>query len=358
MPAESRLQNVRFLLTLAFVIPMTVGSMACRPTTPRAASTSEAPAISVDHQEHDFGAIQAHGSVLRHTFTIKNTGADPVSINAKRIGCSCLEVACPDTVAAGASASVTVELEVRNREGPFATFVVISTSDPVRPEIVLRLQFHGVPRIYLDPPAIQAHDIDRRLEFRREFEVIASGATEEELSIKPVLEPASPAIRCEFLSSQPGGRSLGDLKRIVHRCRMTIDSSEFINVKEDRFTSVIHVRRANDASGFVKEIPIEIRFRHHSGLTGQTAATVVSGAEEAVHIRLWSRNGKPFSITRVESSIAEVAVQFSAKPEERQEVRVAAKPASGHKELKTGLLTVHTLEFPDEPYRVEVVLLP
>jgi hypothetical protein len=111
------------------------------------------------------------------------------------------------------------------------------------------------------------------------------------------------------------------------------------------------------------DVPLAIRFRHHGALLGPTSLfATLSGERRELIVPVWSRDRTPFSIARVSCSLPTLQVQeFSPEAGARHEVVLAMagevdSPLSADEEA-TGHVEIFTDKWPDEPFRVNVVVL-
>ena len=112
-----------------------------------------------------------------------------------------------------------------------------------------------------------------------------------------------------------------------------------------------------------REVPVQVKFCHHRLLQGPTSMTLQrrSAALPGI-IRLWSRDSKPVSIARIESSTPEVVASCSvSEPMVNHEIRLKLVPSEDAKVAKS-LIRATVLVFLDEkksePYRIDVMVLP
>lgn len=112
----------------------------------------------------------------------------------------------------------------------------------------------------------------------------------------------------------------------------------------------------------VRTVPLEIRFRHHAWAAGPTAATLQEAkAERSVQLRLWSIDGRPFTIAKINSSVPTVTGQaMGSSPGKVQAFKLTARPVSGpgRRLSQSGRIDVYFKEFPEEPYRLDLLVLP
>ncbi len=137
------------------------------------AKNGAAPSLIFDSVEHDFGALSPGTAQLSHSFSVFDSGREPIRLHLRGLGCNCVSVECPDSVAPGATAHVEVNVEIRNREGPYRTQATLDTSDPALPTVELVVaSFTPGRRIDADPLSLQLGDVERGAKVNREVVVM------------------------------------------------------------------------------------------------------------------------------------------------------------------------------------------
>jgi hypothetical protein len=121
----------------ALLLPLLLGSSL-------PAGQSIGPRIHFEHEVYDYGTI-AFGSDGRCSFTFTNTGDAPLIIANFQSSCGCL-VPYWDRgpVPPGASGNVRLLYDTR-RVGPFRKSAMLTTNDPLRPQIVLSIRGEVLP---------------------------------------------------------------------------------------------------------------------------------------------------------------------------------------------------------------------
>jgi len=149
--------------------------------------------------------------------------------------------------------------------------------------------------------------------------------------------------------------------RLVHRYRIHVDGGRLPADERVRIANALVVRAPPGHSAAEQRIPLEVTFRRHSRLMGQRSL-VLSAANErgTAQVRLWARDGQPFRVSTVTSTLPEVSgAATGAEAQKQQTVEVAhqraASPAAG---VRRGSLLVHCAEFANEPYVLDLILLP
>jgi hypothetical protein len=104
---------------------------------PEVTTTSKA-VISIDKDVHDYGTIE-QGANGECTFTVTNTGSEPLIISLCKGSCGCTVPVCPqEPIAPGASAKITVKYNTAN-PGPINKSVTITSNASNEPSKVVRI---------------------------------------------------------------------------------------------------------------------------------------------------------------------------------------------------------------------------
>ena len=97
------------------------------------------PMISVDKEVHDYGTI-TQGDNGECTFTVKNTGTEPLILSRCKGSCGCTVPTCPqEPIAPGATATIKVKYDT-NRVGPINKSVTITSNATNEPNKVIRIK--------------------------------------------------------------------------------------------------------------------------------------------------------------------------------------------------------------------------
>jgi hypothetical protein len=260
-------------------------------------------------------------------------------------------------------ANVQMEMEIGTREGRLQSDVTLGTSDPAQPEIPFTLTAYIERPLGIDPSELLVYDAVRGETIEREMRVIRRVQSAE--SALPLqLSPLCDAVSAKYVSSSitdnlsgsPQSRILADLYRI------TIDTGALGAGPIVDVPVALRVSADGHDREDVIDVPLCVRFRHHSALLGPTSLLVSSGVQHGdLKVPVWSRDKTLFRIVWVTSSLPEIQVESLAdQPSQRHEVLLdmAADAQSAFADSIGGEIAIYSDKWPDEPFRVSVVVLP
>lgn len=324
---------------------------------------AQVPALSFDANEWDFGVVRKEQALLSHTFQVTNHGSDPIELRVTKMGCNCLAVECPEVVESGSTASVKVDLEPRNREGQFTTYVLFGTSDPVASAMHLNLSFYAEPPIGIDPPLLAFRELQQGEVRRVEFRVITRFEAGQPPS-PPQVETFSEAIQCEYVNTTVGtGPASGspELRRAIHVYQATLTTQK-LPKERSHLPGALRFSLPGVDSPTVVYLPLEIDFCWHSRLRGATSTTLSCRKKPPEsRVSLWTRDGTPFTITEVKSSLPGLTGRpLSKEPAKNQLVLLSMKATevATPPRIAKAAIDIKTVEFPDEEYHLDVLVLP
>ena len=114
------------ILSLSILTAVVFGFGNAALAQPEVTTTSKA-VISIDKDVHDYGTIE-QGANGECTFTVTNTGTEPLIISLCKGSCGCTVRVCPkEPIAPGASAKITVKYNTAN-PGPINKSVTINSN--------------------------------------------------------------------------------------------------------------------------------------------------------------------------------------------------------------------------------------
>ncbi len=102
-------------------------------------AVAKTPSVSVTPSNHDFGDITQSAGIVSTTFTVKNTGSSPLSINRLSTSCGCTTAKMDESpLMPKESREMTVTFDPmvhRDQFGKIERVVYLQTTDPKNPEI-------------------------------------------------------------------------------------------------------------------------------------------------------------------------------------------------------------------------------
>ena len=97
------------------------------------------PQAVCDPQEIDLGVITSP-EPINFGLTVRNIGNMDLEIGDVKTGCACMVVPVYQSIVKPAlSTVIPVRMEVKDRDGSFKQYIVISTNDPVNSRIAVRI---------------------------------------------------------------------------------------------------------------------------------------------------------------------------------------------------------------------------
>ncbi len=92
-----------------------------------------APRLSIDRTLHDFEAVKT-GDAVTATFTLTNTGQQPLNIRKVKSNCNCATASVDaNDIPAGQTTTLRVTFNTTNRLGNQQKSVTVFANDPVNP---------------------------------------------------------------------------------------------------------------------------------------------------------------------------------------------------------------------------------
>ena len=115
------------------------------------------PVAFCEEAIHDFGVAKS-GDYVEHKFLIENRGRQPLFLDNVRTDCRCsattVTTLSRQVVAPGSSATLTVGFSLQGVRGNAQTRILVETSDPQRPAMMLRLEGIAEYDLLLEPERI------------------------------------------------------------------------------------------------------------------------------------------------------------------------------------------------------------
>jgi hypothetical protein len=149
------------------------------------APAAAAPKAVVDQKFFKFDEV-LEGEVIKHAFTIRNTGDAELVIESVRSSCGCTTVKKPDKIAPGGSDQIAIEGNTKNYGGyNFTKTIHVVTNDPEQKQIELKI----------DGPVALFADI-------KPTRISLYGAIGENLSAESIITP-QPKYPFKVISAEP-----------------------------------------------------------------------------------------------------------------------------------------------------------
>jgi hypothetical protein len=144
--------------------------------------------IEAAETSFDFGEV-VRGTVVKHVFTVKNTGDAPVKILSVKAGCSCTAaiVSNPD-VAPGSTAGIEVSFNTKGRRGFQSKSVKVMTDSAINPGFTVAVSGRVEPAVTFSPENIELGQVARGSVVVREVEIAgiqADGVKIESIEVTP-----------------------------------------------------------------------------------------------------------------------------------------------------------------------------
>lgn len=129
--------------------------------------------------EFDFGVKEKNQATVTgsHDFPVKNVGTAPLTLKEKSKSCFCTEFSiAKKTLLPGESTTVNVKWDAERGGGSFKQSVLISTNDPVRPEIFFNVKGLFSAPVVCNPNQLLFSGISNTEANSREFHILGFGS--------------------------------------------------------------------------------------------------------------------------------------------------------------------------------------
>ncbi len=103
--------------------------------------SANAPKVSIEKMEHNFGMIK-EGTPVSAAFAIKNTGTSDLKIEEVAPSCGCTTSEYDQVIQPGKTGKVVLTLKPVGL-GNFTKFAVVTTNDPQQPDIKLAIKYES-----------------------------------------------------------------------------------------------------------------------------------------------------------------------------------------------------------------------
>ncbi|MCL2105391.1 MAG: DUF1573 domain-containing protein [Kiritimatiellaeota bacterium] len=247
-------------------------------------SAFAAPRVSCENARHTFDTMDDDMKVA-HTFTLRNTGDEPLVFGDVRLCCGGTAVIADTTLAPGAATTIATVLSLQGRSGPLDKSFYVASNDPLRPFTRLRFTGRVNPKLTVSPASVTLRT--------------ANADDEPSAMISVRARPGIPLPADAVPDAQWLRASLS--RTDATSMQITITVPPPLRKGVSRTTVRLSFP---DASQAPVEIPVTLAVPQE--VTALPAELVLShdptdASADTRHILLRSSDGKPFRIVRVES---------------------------------------------------------
>ena len=131
------------------------------------APASSGPRIGVSEENYNFGRIP-NDRAVEHVFKVKNTGDRPLVVTGVRTSCGCTAAMMESSVIEpGGVGNLRVSFNPKGGKGQVSRSITVSSNDPVKADLILKVSAEPHPPTESDKPAVPAkrtHERRARLE--------------------------------------------------------------------------------------------------------------------------------------------------------------------------------------------------
>jgi len=135
------------------------------------ATGARAPKAVVANPLYDFGAA-LEGTMVSHTFTIKNTGQGYLDIRGVKTSCGCTTGNPSKThVAPGDTSDIAVSFDTHFQKGHQVRTITAFTNDPDNPQVAMTMQGIVKKQVEAEPGEVSFGNVKKGTEYTREVVV-------------------------------------------------------------------------------------------------------------------------------------------------------------------------------------------
>jgi hypothetical protein len=159
------------------------------------------PRLEVAEPTFQFGQRE-RGQTVEHTFVLKNTGDEPLSITRVQASCGCTDTQlAAKEVPPGGETKLDAKLSLKSQSGPQKRTILIETNDPVHPQTIVSLVGVSHSRMKVEPLALT---LTTPLDIR-EASAVAEVKGTEGLKFKITkVETSDPTVTATITTLKPG----------------------------------------------------------------------------------------------------------------------------------------------------------
>lgn len=146
----------------------------------------KAPRVETPEIEFDFGVKEKNKETVKgeHDFKVINTGNMPLTLAKKSKSCFCTEFSiAKKTLQPGESTVVNVKWDAERGGGSFKQSVLLTTNDPVHPEIFFNVKGLFTSPVVCHPNQLIFSGVSNNEEQSREFHILGFGTDSDDAPI-------------------------------------------------------------------------------------------------------------------------------------------------------------------------------
>jgi uncharacterized protein DUF1573/flagellar associated PapD-like protein len=296
------------------------------------APPGQAPKAAVDIPIYDFGSA-LEGTMVKHTFTIKNTGQGYLEIRGVKTSCGCTTGDPSKThVAPGDSSEIAVAFDTHFQKGHQVRTITVSTNDPNNPQVAMTMQGIVKKQVEAQPGEVAFGDVKRGSEQTKEVVINDLNPGRGAFSVGPVSNSNS-SIKVEQ-EKRPDGKPGALLKVSLLKSMPLGPFDDTIKITTNRVPLQVDV--FGTVTGDLNVDPAQVSFG------------IVPRGQDIVRIFKLSNQGpKPVKVLEVASSSPSVgAIAEPVTPGKEYKVTVTLRHGTPDGQLR-GNLTIKT-DDPDQ----------
>jgi hypothetical protein len=296
------------------------------------APPGHAPKAVVDTPLYDFGSA-LEGTMVKHTFTIKNNGQGYLDIRGVKTSCGCTTGEPSKMhVAPGDTSEIAVSFDTHFQKGHQVRTITASTNDPDNPQVAMTMQGIVKKQVEAQPGQVAFGDVKRGSEGTREVVVNDLNPARGAFSVGPVSNSNS-SIKVEQ-EKRPDGKPGALLKVSLLKSMPVGPFDDTIKITTNRVPLQVDV--FGTVTGDLNIDPAQVSFG------------IVPRGQDIVRIFKLSNQGpKPVKVLEVASSSPAVGATAEAvTPGKEYKVTVTLRHGTPDGQLR-GNLTIKT-DDPDQ----------
>jgi len=259
-------------------------------------------------EEHDMGSVlQTERPEFEFQFT--NVSATELEITKVVPSCGCTFAAMTKRkFAPGETGTIQIKYDPTNKFGPQNKHIAVSTNDPLRPEITLKLKANVEPAVIVEPRVINFGSVQKDEE--RKVKVEVTGRTEDFDATLATVQ-RSEILDVKRISERPEAVEVEgkSMRRVVFEITLKPGAGvgrlvDLLSIRTtDTREPIINCQIAGQIQPDVRAEPMVMAF-----------GAVVAGSEFAGEVRITHRLGTEFKVSRVEVNPNPGSVEAVAEP--------------------------------------------